>query len=112
MGKTVKHGTYTSGTYVMKGVFDFDEMAIRDFHFEFREVLLRYEEKYVIEVINYYKEITHREVDMEKVWLLHIVWYMWEYSRMIANPDKIAGIEGLDVEFHRSKIKSILDSKF
>lgn len=99
-------------SYELIGVFDFDEMAIRDYHFEFREVLLRYDEKYVLELIKYYEEVSDRVIDINKIWLYHIVWYMWEYSKMVANPDRIAGIEGLDVDFHKNKIKSILDNKF
>lgn len=99
-------------TYNLLGVFDFDEMAIRNYHFEFREVLLRYDEKYVLELIKYYEEVSDHKVDVNKIWLYHIVWYMWEYSKMIANPERIAGIEGLDVNFHKNSIKSILDNKF
>lgn len=99
-------------SYELIGVFDFDEMAIRDYHFEFREVLLRYDEKYVLELIKYYEETSSHKVDVNKMWLYHIVWYIWEYSRMVADPEKIAGIEGLDVNFHKNNIKNILDNKF
>lgn len=99
-------------TYKLRGIFDFDEVAIRDYHFEFREVLLRYDEKYVLELIRFYESISSRKVDINKVWLYHIVWYMWEYSKMVSNPDKIACIKDVDIDFHKDKIKQILDTKY
>lgn len=88
------------------GVFDFDEMSIRDFHFDFREFLLRYDKEFLIELVKQYELLSKRTLSIDKIFTYHVAWYLWEYSKMLKNKALLKNISGLDYGFHKNKLLS------
>lgn len=95
-------------TKKIKGIFDFDELAVGDYYFNLREIALHYSPNVMKEVCEKYEQITQEKINQDRLDLCFRGWYIFEYVRLIKNQDKLTGVFNVNSSRHRDKIADLL----